>query len=1606
MISPGQTAHLDPFGAVGVPVPERPNMMTSPASKWSALVACILLGATSGCGKGSVDGEVAISPSAASVPPRGDQLFTAHGGSGGYTWSLVTSASGGTIGATTGAYHAGPIGGVTDVVAVVDGAGHQATATVVVAAGVSILPAIAAAPPRGTLTLAAAGGSGTGYTWVLRTNASGGRVDPTTGVYLAGSTGAVNDVVEVTDSLGNTAARSIAVGPGLAIDPAALAVAPRASQVLTATGGSGTGYTWAMVTDASGGTVGASTGAYQAGTAGDTTDVVRVTDSLGNTATRTITVGPQVKATPGFAGLPPRATLAFSASGGSGSYTWAFVTNGSGGTLVAATGLYTAGPTDAVDLLRVTDTLGNSATAEVTVTLDLRISGTGSSTAPRGQLTFTASGGSGTGYTWAIATNRSGATIGAATGLYTAGPTGGVTDVVRVTDSLGNGATHSVEVTAGLSISPATATVAPGATQAFTAVGGGAGLTWSLTTNASGGSIDPASGLYRAGPVGGVTDVVRVADALGNAATRDVAVTAGLSIAPASASLPPRGTRTFTASGGSGTGFGWDLATNASGGSINPTTGIYVAGATGGVTDVIRVTDSLGNTATRDVTVTAGLSVAPATATLGPGATRTFTASGGSGTGYAWAFATNGSGGTIGAATGLYTAGPTGGVTDVVRVTDSLGNTATADVTVVAAIVIAPALVSLEPGGTQAFTASGGSGTGYTWALDTNLSGGTIGASTGLYTAGPTGGVTDVVRVTDSLGGTATRDVTVSTGVILIAPATASVPPRGTQAFTASGGSGTGFGWALATNGSGGSIHPTTGLYTAGPTGGVTDVVRVTDSLGRTATRDVAVTAGVTVAPGSVALAPGGNQAFTASGGSGTGFTWALTSNGSGASLGAATGLYTAGPSSGVTDVVQVTDSLGNQATATVAVQGAVIQRWRAPTAWGGTATSFWPAEAALVQHATFGASGLPQEGGTAGVAWSQAGAGTVAHPAFGAFASPQVTRHGAGPFPATDTAVATDATRYQATAGDAALGLTGDLLACAVVRPDANPVSDGEARIILSKGSPDGNGWALVQRRHAFTFNYRGAASGAVQAIAFSHLPDQGGAIGAGPGDISYLVVCGGRAGNQLVVAANSFLDGGGTFSLAAGEAGVPATGVPATIGAAASGQGNSRFGGIVYETAVWSLPATAANLQAKMGAVLGLGLVDGTAVRYFRDHMGAFTGVDGLYHTGWRHSPRLDPARGLQFGFFGQNALIGTAAAGDVRPSALDAWTTSGTVAVTPNVRTQPGDSLADAADRIKLGPGASLATAMQAFSPVADGPIVEPLQGQIWVYLDTAAGDSVAGTLRVGTTQPAAGGGAAVDMGHFDVDLSTLAPNQWSRVFVPPNHLYTDVTQTAEGTLYLQNPGAADLQVTAWGVTMGRFGGARGLPVGYDPGFLMYDALLRSDAGEGLHLPHLTTSTAGQGFCIAVDAQPDTTLPWVTTFDDGRAFFQWSNGLPDAQEVSVRFVIGGDTSHSIGQGDLILRVRENNVNTYAQGTPPASWTAGTKHNVKACVSATGTMQIYADDQPLGNSATLGAQPVPDLSIGHLAVGADFNGNLAWYGSISQALVCRYDGDPTTCQ
>ncbi|HTC96066.1 MAG TPA: hypothetical protein VK699_21670 [Terriglobales bacterium] len=233
------------------------------------------------------------------------------------------------------------------------------------------------------------------------------------------------------------------------------------------------------------------------------------------------------------------------------------------------------------------------------------------------------------------------------------------------------------------------------------------------------------------------------------------------------------------------------------------------------------------------------LLISPATATLNASESQTFSAGGGASP-YAFSIVTNNSGGTIDAFSGAYIAGTKGGVTDTIRVTDNSSNTSNATVTVLSTLAISPQSASVNSGGSQTFSASGGNSP-YSYSIVINNSGGTMNASNGAYTAGAKGGVADTVRVTDNAGNISNATVTVR-GPLAISPASASVATTNTKTFSASGGMPP-YSFSIVTNHSGGTINSSTGAYTAGANAGVTDTVRATDAAGTTSNATVAVTA-------------------------------------------------------------------------------------------------------------------------------------------------------------------------------------------------------------------------------------------------------------------------------------------------------------------------------------------------------------------------------------------------------------------------------------------------------------------------------------------------------------------------------------------------------------------------------------------------------------------------------------------------------------------------------------------------------------------------------------------------------------------------------------------
>jgi hypothetical protein len=672
-------------------------------------------------------------------------------------------------------------------------------------------------------------------------------------------------------------------------------------------------------------------------------------------------------------------------------------------------------------------------------------------------------------------------------------------------------------------------------------------------------------------------------------------------------------------------------------------------------------------------------------------------------------------------------------------------------------------------------------------------------------------------------------------------------------------------------------------------------------------------------------------------------------------------------------------------------VNSTAIQQWAAPTSWG----ALWPDSPTMVQHAFFDGTQLVER---KGVQWTVEGAPAPELRELAAF--PGAPRFGAGPFATS---------HYEATGGDSGFDFTGDMLVCAIVKPDYNPV-DGSDPVIIAKGfdrdQPPGrpSGWVLVQSDHMFNFQYRyvdGTNNFSRMAYAPTYFADES-RRDNGPLNPSYVAVCAGRDGDTLRLATNSTTGASNTELIPVPGAPLHTGAAPAplTIGGYSNGDAAHAYGGRIYETAIWAEPATPANMQAKLSAFLAL--ADGA--QYARNREASFFGPDGALHTAWRNAPRYHLpdgtglGGGLLFGLQGwnrvtalytppptdtsqQNAVV---AIGEDLSHAL--WTKSGGAVAEARQLAPPGDSEQPTAARVTLPPGAALTAAHATFDTAG------PIHGMVWVRPVSASG-----TLRIETSQPAAGGAS-----RHDVDLAALRPGEWNYVW-----LAGLTTNASAGTVSLSNPGTADVEFFGWGLALTQIG--RGGDLGsFDPGPAMYDW---SGAAGGadvprdqLELPKVPASTAATGFCLTVDAQPPAGLAWNAPFVSNRAALTWRS-LTTSDIINV--FVGGTSNTSVPVGNLCVHVSTLTGGTLCLDPAAQGWAPGSKHTIGVCSTAAGVMTLHADGALVATKTTSGGVP-PDLADGRLIVGN--NGNTGatsvgtWQGFISRAAACPA-GDVASC-
>ena len=356
-------------------------------------------------------------------------------------------------------------------------------------------------------------------------------------------------------------------------------------------------------------------------------------------------------------------------------------------------------------------------------------------------------------------------------------------------------------------VTPTNATLAAGNSQQYSATGGTAPYSWSVSdTNLA--SID-AGGLLTALAPGQVT--VTATDSNNLSGTAEATITTVVA-SPDSASLRVDDTLQFSATGGTAP-YSWS-SSDSTIASIDAATGLLTALSVGTVQ--VTVFDANGFSDTTGNITVSDIAISPNTALLAVGDTQQFSATGGSQP-YTW------SSGNLAVASidasGLLTAEAAG--TTQVTVTDANGVSVSSSDITVRDIVVDPQTASVVIDASLQFSATGGVSP-YSWSVsDTTVA--TIDSGSGLLTGVAAGSVVVTATDADGIAGSSGVITVSANHIIGITPYTATVGRFETIQFTATGGPGP-YNWSLS-NAAAGTIDPQTGLFRAGRFPATTTVI-------------------------------------------------------------------------------------------------------------------------------------------------------------------------------------------------------------------------------------------------------------------------------------------------------------------------------------------------------------------------------------------------------------------------------------------------------------------------------------------------------------------------------------------------------------------------------------------------------------------------------------------------------------------------------------------------------------------------------------------------------------------------------------------------------------
>ena len=699
------------------------------------------------------------------------------------------------------------------------------------------------------VTLAATGGTGGPYTYTA-TGLPAGLSLSTSGTIsgTATASGTYNYTITVKDAAGNTGTAncSVVVTPPVTATCAVLTAVQLVGMTpvtMTATGGTGTGYTFSAtglplgLTMSSSGTI--------SGTPiliGTSSYTVTIRDSAGNTGTVncSVTVTLPVTATCAVLtavqglGIVPVTMLA--SGGAGGPYTFS-ATGLPAGLTMSASGTISGTPTVSGSFsykVTITDGAGNIGTVNCYVTTAVPVSATCATvTAVQGvaitPVTMVAAGGSGTGYTFTAVGLPAGLAISSG-GTISGTPTASGTFAYTVTVKDSNGATGTANCSVTVAPPVSATCVAITAVQgvAITPVtmvgagGTGTGYTFSATGLPAGVTMS-ASGTISGTPTvsGTFAYTVTVKDGAGDTGTANCSVTVAPPVSATCVAITAiQGVAitpvTMVGAGGTGTGYTFSATglpagvTMSASGTISGTPTV-----SGTFAYTVTVKDGAGDTGAANCSVTVAPPVSATcvaiTAIQGVAITPvTMVGAGGTGTGYTFS-ATGLPAGVTMSASGTISGTPTvsGTFAYTVTVKDGAGDTGTANCSVTVAPPVSATCVTITAIQGVAITpvtmvGAGGTGTGYTFSA-TGLPAGVTMSASGTISGTPTvsGTFAYTVTVKDGAGdtGTANCSVTVAPPVSATCVAITAIQGVAITPVTMAGAGGTGTGYTFSATG-------------------------------------------------------------------------------------------------------------------------------------------------------------------------------------------------------------------------------------------------------------------------------------------------------------------------------------------------------------------------------------------------------------------------------------------------------------------------------------------------------------------------------------------------------------------------------------------------------------------------------------------------------------------------------------------------------------------------------------------------------------------------------------------------------------------------------------